>query len=174
MGGAATVLLSYPLLITLERPVRITPEQAVTDFFAAASHHFPHYRRMWLLLSSAGRESGPFPTFDDFRDHWKGRIEGWRARPGAGKFAPLKFEVEDFRADKSTGKSTSKADYTVRVFLRDQRGRGADRVVPDGPRAGQGARPDVVPEPGPGPVEVTGPRRTHDDDMTDGPMAGID
>jgi hypothetical protein len=120
LGGAATVLLAYPLLITLERPVRITPEQAVTDFFAAASHHVPHYRRMWLLLSSAGRASGPFRDFDDFRDHWKGRIEGWRASRGASKFAPLEFEVEDFQADKSTGKSTSKADYTVRILLRDQ------------------------------------------------------
>ena len=75
LGGAATVLLSYPMLITLERPVRITPEQAVTDFYAAASHHFPHYRRMWLLLSALGRESGRFSSFEDFRDHWKGRIE---------------------------------------------------------------------------------------------------
>ena len=120
LGGAATVLLAYPMLITLERPVRITPEQAVTDFFAAASHHVPHYRRMWLLLSSAGRESGPFGDFDDFRDHWKGRIEGWKASRGAGKFAPLTFEVEDFQADKSTGMSTSRADYTVLISLRDR------------------------------------------------------
>jgi hypothetical protein len=120
LGGATMALLSYPMLITLERPVRITPEQAVTDFFAAASHHVPHYRRMWLLLSSGGRESGPFRTFEDFREHWKGRIEGWRASRGAGKFAVLSFEVEDFQADKSTGQSTSKADYTVRVVFRDQ------------------------------------------------------
>ena len=120
LGGAAIGLLSYPMLITLERPVRITPEQAVTDFFAAASHHVPHYRRMWLLLSSAGRESGPFRNFDDFREHWSRRIEGWRASRGAGKFAPLTFEVEDFQADKSAGKLTSRADYTVRILLRDQ------------------------------------------------------
>ena len=136
------------MLITLERPVRITPEQAVTDFFAAASHHVPHYRRMWLLLSSAGRESGPFRSFDDFRDHWKGGSRRWKASRGAGKFTPLKFEVEGFRADKSTGKATSRANYTVQVYLRDQRGRRADRVDPDGPRPGQGARPDVVSEPG--------------------------
>ena len=27
----------------------MTPEQAVKDYFAALSHHVPHYRRMWLL-----------------------------------------------------------------------------------------------------------------------------
>jgi hypothetical protein len=119
-GGAATVLLSYPLLITLERPVRITPEQAVVDFYAAASHHFPHYRRMWLLLSVVGRESGKFRTFESFRDYWKTRIERWRREGGAGTYTPLKFEVDAFRSDKSTGKETSRADYTVNVYIRDR------------------------------------------------------
>jgi hypothetical protein len=120
LGGAATVLLSYPLLITLERPVRITPEQAVDDFFAAASHHFPHYRRMWLLLSEAGRRSGKFASYEDFRDHWKSRIGRWRREAGVGQYTPLKFEVDAFRADKSTGKETSRADYTVVVSIRDR------------------------------------------------------
>jgi hypothetical protein len=119
-GGAATVLLSYPLLITLERPVRITPEQAVIDFFAAASHHFPSYRRMWLLLSVLGRESGKFRSFEAFRAYWQGRIEGWRQDGGVGKFTPLKFEVDGFQADKSTGKETSRAEYTVNVYIRDR------------------------------------------------------
>ena len=124
VGGLATALLCYPLLVTLERPVRITPEQAVTDFYAAASHHFPHYRRMWLLLSSLGHRSGPFSTFEEFRDHWKGRVNRWRSAHGAGKITPLKFEVEDFRADKSTGKETSRADYKVNVFLRGRESEG--------------------------------------------------
>lgn len=118
-GGAVSAVLCYPMLITLERPVRITPEQAVTDFFAAASHRFPSYRRMWLLLSEAGRKSGPFRTFGDFRRHWKGRIDRWKAGQGARLFSSLTFAVVDFRADKSTGKTTSRADYTVHVSLRD-------------------------------------------------------
>ena len=117
-GLAATVLLCYPLLITLERPVRITPEQAVTDYYAAASHHFPSYRRMWLLLSDLGRESGRFSTFEQFRDHWQTRMARWKLVKQAGKYTPLKFEVEGFRADKSTGKETSRADYTVQVYVR--------------------------------------------------------
>ena len=118
LGGAATALLSYPLLITVERPVRITPEQAVGDFFAAASHHFPHYRRMWLLLSDVGRHR--FASFEDFRDQWKGQVAGWRQASGGGSYTPLKFEVDAFRADKSTGKETSRADYTINVHLRDR------------------------------------------------------
>jgi hypothetical protein len=124
LGGAAMVLLSYPILITLERPVRITPEHAVSDFFDAASHHFPHYRRMWLLLSDKGRESGRFTSFEPFRDYWKGRIEGWKQSKGANKFVPLKFEVENFRVDKSTGKETSKASYSVVIYLRDREAEG--------------------------------------------------
>jgi hypothetical protein len=120
VGGAITAVLSYPILITFERPVRITPEQAVTDFFAAASHHFPHYRRMWLLLSTAGREAGGFESFEQFRDHWKALIEGWRGPEHARKFTPLDFALRDFRADKSTGTMTSKAQYHVRVGYRDK------------------------------------------------------
>jgi hypothetical protein len=107
-------------VITLERPVRITPEQAVKDYFAAASHHFPHYRRMWLLLSVLGRESGRFSTFEEFRAYWNAQIGRWKSIKGASQFVPLTFEVENFQASKSTGKETAKADYTVIVTLRDR------------------------------------------------------
>ena len=124
VGAAATVLVAYPILITLERPVRITPEQAVDDFFAAASHHVPHYRRMWLLLSSLGRESGSFTSFEDFKAYWSDKMERWKAIKSVGKYTPLKFEVDSFRSDKSTGKSTSRADYTVNVYVRDREAEG--------------------------------------------------
>ncbi len=119
VGGGATVLLLYPILITLERPVRITPQHAVADFFAAASHHFPHYRRMWLLLSTAGRASGHFRTFDQFRSHWRGRIESWK-QGRAGKYKPLHFEVVDFRAEKATGGTTTSVTYTVHIHVRGE------------------------------------------------------
>ena len=65
------IVLSYPIVITLERPVRFTPEQAVNDYYSALSHHFPHYRRMWLLLSTAGRTSASFASFEGFKGYWK-------------------------------------------------------------------------------------------------------
>ncbi len=117
IGGAACVLLSYPLAITIERPVRITPEQAVNDFFAAASHHLPHYRRMWLLLSPTARNMARFNDLDDFRSHWRKRMASWKEGRG-GTFTPLSFEVSDFRGDKSVGHSTSHVEYTVNVFIR--------------------------------------------------------
>ena len=119
IGGAACVLLSYPIAITIERPVRITPEQAVTDFFAAASHHIPHYRRMWLLLSPAARQAGRFTDFGEFRANWRRRIAGWKEGRG-GKFTPLSFQIGDFRGDKSVGLTTSHVEYTVQVFVRGQ------------------------------------------------------
>ncbi len=125
LGGAAGVLLSYPILITIERPIRITPEQAVTDFFAAAAHHLPHYRRMWLLLSPTARSAGRFSSLDEFRSHWVRRMATWKEGRG-GKFTPLSFRISEFRGDKSVGQTTSHVDYTVQVFVR---GREADKPI---------------------------------------------
>ena len=117
------VLVAYPILITLERPVRITPEQAVNDYFASLSHHFPHYRRMWLLLSTSGRVSGSFASFEGFRNYWKGRLTELRAGR-SGSFTPLKFQVEDFRSEKSAGLSRIDANYTVIVSVRGRQDEG--------------------------------------------------
>ena len=117
LGGAACVLLCYPLAITLERPIRITPEQAVKDFFAAASHRIPHYRRMWLLLSPTARSAGRFEDFAAFRASWTKRMVSWKQGKG-GTFTPLSFRISDFRGDKSVGHSISHVDYTVQVFVR--------------------------------------------------------
>jgi hypothetical protein len=123
IGGLAWVLLSYPIVVTLERPVRITPEQAARDFYAALSHHVPHYRRMWLLLSSTGRTSSQFGSFEGFRAYWKkrlGQIRGDRVRG----FTPLDFQVEEFKAEKSAGKSYVDAKFKVAVFVRGRRAEG--------------------------------------------------
>ena len=123
-SGALLLVLMYPIAITLERPVRITPEQAVRDYYAALSHHFPHYRRMWLLLSSAGKTSGSFGSLEGFQRHWEGWIVTLKGNR-AGKFTPLKFQVEDFRAEKSAGKTTLPAKFTVNVFIRGEQSSGA-------------------------------------------------
>jgi hypothetical protein len=116
-GGASVAILSYPILITLERPVRITPEQAVRDYFSALSHHVPHLRRMWLLLSDEGRVSGSFGSFEGFQVYWKERLEALHAGH-ASNFTPLKFKIEDFRADKSAGKSEVEASFTLTISVR--------------------------------------------------------
>jgi len=122
-GGVGFILCCYPIFISLERPVRITPEQAVKDFYGSLSHHSPHYRRMWLLLSTGGRKSGHFSTFPEFKEYWVDRLASLRAGRG-GRFTPLKFEVGDFNSDKSQGKSTVDARYTVNVWIRGRQAEG--------------------------------------------------
>jgi hypothetical protein len=117
VGGAVMAVLSYPIMITLERPVRITPEQAVKDFYAALSHHLPHYRRMWLLLSSAGRRSVSFASYQGFKNYWKGRISQLRG-DRAGGMTPLVFKVEEFKSEKSAGLTSIEVKFVVNVFPR--------------------------------------------------------
>ena len=117
VGGLVATVMSYPLVITLERPVRITPEQAVRDYYGSLSHHIPHFRRMWLLLSKAGRISTAYGSFEGFKSYWSDRLR--RLRQGhAGSFTPLVFEVEDFKADKSAGRVRIDAEFRIKVSVR--------------------------------------------------------
>ena len=127
--------MSYPILITLERPVRITPEQAVRDFYGALSHHHPHFRRMWLLLSTAGGSRRRYGSFEGFKAYWKDRLGELRAGHASG-MTPLVFEVADFKADKSAGKVKIDAEYTLKVWVRGQRKAGANSRDSDEDRTG--------------------------------------
>jgi hypothetical protein len=118
-GGLFWVLLTYPVVITLERPVRLTPEQAVNDYFGALAHHLPHYHRMWLLLSSAGKTSSEYGSFDGFQRYWKRRLQALRG-DRVGGFTPLVFHIENFKAPKSAGQSTSEATCTVIIHARGE------------------------------------------------------
>ena len=129
VGVIVAVVLSYPMLITLERPVRITPEQALRDYYGALSHHVPHFRRMWLLLSTAGRISGSYGSFAGFKGYWKDQLA--RLRQGhAGPLTPLVFEVTEFKSEKSAGKTRIDATYSVRVSVRGRRSDGAIHTIP--------------------------------------------
>jgi hypothetical protein len=123
VGGALWIALAYPIVITLERPVRMTPEQAIKDYYGALSHHFPHYRRMWLLLSTPGKTSGSYGSFEGFRAYWKGRLKALRG-DRAGGFTPLSFEITDFKAEKSAGKSAIEAKYSIVIHIRGQHAQG--------------------------------------------------
>jgi len=129
LGGIAAAILSYPILITLERPVRITPEQALRDFYGSLSHHFPHFRRMWLLLSSAGRISTAYGSYDGFKAYWKDRLAHLR-EGHAGSLTPLVFEVADFKADKSAGRVKIEAAFALKVWVRGRRREGTIHSIP--------------------------------------------
>jgi HAMP domain-containing protein len=122
-GLAVLLVLSYPILITLERPVRITPEQAVKDYYGALSHHLPHYRRMWLLLSSAGRTSSAYGSFEGFKRYWKQRLAKLRGHR-ASSWTPLVFKIDDFKSEKSAGKTSIDAKFTVHIFIRGRANEG--------------------------------------------------
>jgi hypothetical protein len=115
LGGVALLALCYPLFITLERPVRITPEQAAKDYYASLSHFLPHYRRMWLLLSSAGRVSDEFSTYEEFQSYWK-RTLAQLAGGTASQFNPLEFTVAEFHSEKSAGMTALSAKFTVKIY----------------------------------------------------------
>jgi hypothetical protein len=120
-GFFGGIILSYPIFITLERPVRITPEQAARDYFGALSHYLPHYRRMWLLLSTRGRTSAHFASFEEFRTYWTGMLDRLRRRSRAGRLTPLVFQVIDFEGDKSADKSEMNARFKIKVLVSDGR-----------------------------------------------------
>jgi|GEM_PF-1023370 len=113
-GAGALGFLAYPLFITMERPIRITPEQALKDYYGALSHRKPHYRRMWLLLSSAGKQSHSFNSFSQFTDYWNQTLKAWNSAGSAGA-NPLVFSVEQFKSEKSAGLKEVDAKYAVRV-----------------------------------------------------------
>ena len=103
VGLLVAVVLSYPMLITLERPVRITPEQAIRDYYGALSHHVPHLRRMWLLLSTAGRVSTAFGSFEGFKGYWHGptgpAAKGTRRAAHPARFRDRQFQVGEKRGE---------------------------------------------------------------------------
>ncbi|WP_169973230.1 hypothetical protein [Tautonia rosea] len=117
VGMGVVILLSYPIAITLERPVRMTPEHAVRDYYGALAHHLPHRRRMWLLLSSAGRSAPEFSSYATFLAYWKETIRSLK-RNGAGGFTPLFVRIDEFKSDKSAGQEAVKASYRISFFLR--------------------------------------------------------
>jgi hypothetical protein len=129
VGLLVAVVLSYPMLITLERPVRVTPEQALRDYYSALSHHVPHLRRMWLLLSTAGRVSTAFGSFEGFKGYWREELGRLRDRR-AGPLTPLVFEIANFKSEKSAGKSRIDVSYTVNVSVRGKRSAGPIHTIP--------------------------------------------
>jgi hypothetical protein len=107
----------------------MTPEQAVRDYYGALSHHMPHFRRMWLLLSKAGRISSAFGSFEGFKNYWKDRLASLR-QGHAGSLTPLVFDVSEFQAEKSAGLVRVDADFTLSISVRGQRQAGPIQKIP--------------------------------------------
>ena len=108
VGGLVAVVLSYPLIITLERPVRVTPEQALRDYYNALSHHVPHFRRMWLLLST--QQAAFPPRSDRSRDSRDTGRSSWaacaKAMQGRSRPWSLKSSTSKLRKARANPAST--------------------------------------------------------------------
>lgn len=128
-GMLAGVVLSYPILVTLERPVRFTPEQAVRDYYGSLSHHVPQVRRMWLLLSRGGRQSSRFASLEGFQRYWETRLSELRGN-AISAWTPLVFEVIEYDAEKSAERDALTARFSVRISARGQRSDGPLTTIP--------------------------------------------
>ncbi|RUL87372.1 hypothetical protein [Tautonia sociabilis] len=117
IGLAIAVILSYPIAITLERPVRMTPEHALRDYFGALAHHLPHHRRMWLLLSSSGKVSRDFQSYGEFRSYWTRTLSRLK-REKAGRATPVSVRIEVVKSEKSAGLEAIEVSYRLLIFLR--------------------------------------------------------
>lgn len=107
---------AYCVVISLEVPVRVTPEQAIDEFFAAACHRMPNYRRMYGLLTADGRRCDSFSNFAEFRSYWTSTIGRWANSPIW--LVPLEFQLEGFKHRYNPDKSMATVSYTVKVIPR--------------------------------------------------------
>lgn len=99
IGSIASIILAYPLVVGLERPVRSSPERAVRDFLEALEHHGPLFARMWLLLTPEGQNTSHYSEYTGFRRYWKGRIQEWRHRGDAWAGTPVVMTIDSLRAN---------------------------------------------------------------------------
>jgi hypothetical protein len=107
---------AYHVVISLEVPVRVTPEQAVREFYEAAGHRLPNFRRMYALLTSDGRATSAFSDFADFRAYWQAQVTRLSRSPVW--LVPLEFRIEGFQCRYNGDKTLAAVGYTVRVSPR--------------------------------------------------------
>jgi len=107
---------AYYIIISLEVPVRVTPEQSAKEFYGAAGHRMPNYRRMYTLLTADGRQSDDFSDFADFRAYWQAAIA--RMSRSATWLVPLDFRIEGFRCRYNGDKTLARVRYILKVSPR--------------------------------------------------------
>jgi hypothetical protein len=113
---AALTYGSYRVITSLEVPVRVTPQQAIEEFFAAAGHRLPNFDRMYALLTADGKQCDEFRNPPEFRAYWSERIA--KLTPSPIWIVPLEFHVEGFTCHYNQDKSMATVRYTIRVAPR--------------------------------------------------------
>lgn len=126
LGTAVTAMMSYPLIVGLERPVRMSPERVVCDYFESLEHHGPLYRRMWIFLAPEARNCRAFADYDSFRLYWKQRIQEWRHRGNAWPLTPIVISIQKFQSKTDpSDPNKSHLKFSIAVSLRGHRNLGS-------------------------------------------------
>jgi hypothetical protein len=110
---AAGLYAAYYFVISMEVPVRVTPEQAIQEFFAAASHRLPNFRRMYGVLTSDGKRCDAFADYGQFRSYWRETLSQLNSSPSW--LVPLEFRIEGFKCRYNEDKSMARLRYALRI-----------------------------------------------------------
>lgn len=125
LGAILTTAMAYPLVVGLERPIRMSPERVVRDYFEALEHHGPLLRRMWIFLAPEGRQGRYFANLDQFQFYWKRRIREWRHRGDGLPMTPVSISIENFQQTFDPEIDNLRhLKFTVAVSLRGKRDKG--------------------------------------------------
>lgn len=114
VGGALTLIAAIPLLATLEPPLRMVPEHALKEFYAALSAGRPQYKRMWLMLTEEAKSSRSFNGYAAFRSYWRKQLKHL-SRGGGGLWNTLEFRVINFKSPQSKDANDVHARYELEV-----------------------------------------------------------
>lgn len=125
LGTWIAAVMAYPLIVGLERPVRMSPERAVRDYFESLEHHGPLFRRMWLFLAPEAQNCQSFTNYDSFKIYWEQRIREWRHRGNAWPLTPVVISINQFesKADPLDSNKTH-LKFSIAVSLRGRRTNG--------------------------------------------------
>ncbi len=125
LGTGLLAVMAYPLAVGLERPIRMSPERAVRDYFESLEHHGPLYRRMWIFLAPEGQTSRSYADYESFRLYWKQRIREWQHRGNAWPMTPVAITIDRFESKPDPEDPESRSlNFTVNVSLRGHRSQG--------------------------------------------------
>lgn len=113
-GGLAWAI--YKVSVSIERPVRVTPEQALGEYYQALAHHVPSYRRMYLLLTRDAQRAPEFGSFGAFRTYWQYRLG--QLRPQGSWWQPIDFQLFNVRTKYTPTRDFAEARGTLHLFIR--------------------------------------------------------
>lgn len=112
---AGSAWFVYRMCLILPHPVRVTPEQAVREFYEAFCHLVPNFRRMYLLLSVPAKRDKQVSSYRAFRAYWR-----WRQAQVVGKswFETVGFELERFETKYNSQRTFAAVDFTLLLYRR--------------------------------------------------------